>query len=119
VLSALRAKRGWPRVVALVLLFAFTTALAHVHPMTASADVVTASAPEHDDHSGHDHDGMLPNASSSCGYCAAVTGKFFLPPLARIDARLVVGATAPAMPRLRLPSAPVADLFRPPIRALG
>jgi hypothetical protein len=105
--------------VALVLLFAFTAALAHVHPMTASAEVVTASAPDHEDHSGHDHDGVLPNASSNCGCCAAVTGKFFLLTPARADARLMPGGTAPALPRLRLPSAPLADLFRPPIRALS
>ncbi len=122
-LSALRAKRGWPRAIALLLLFAFTASLAHVHPLTVSADAVTAATLDHSNHDGHDHghdhDGAPATASGSCGFCAAVAGKFFLPTPTRVDTRLLLTAAAPTSPASRLTSAPVSDLFRPPIPAMG
>ncbi|MDO9384822.1 MAG: hypothetical protein Q7T86_18400 [Hyphomicrobiaceae bacterium] len=117
-LRALRANKGWPRAIALVLLLAFSAGLLHVHASGASAAPV-AIADVHDGH-GHDHDGAPgPSVTPHCAFCAVVTGKFYVPAemLAFIDA---VGApiTFGAI-EARLTSTPPTDLFRPPIPFIG
>lgn len=114
-LRALRANKGWPRAIALVLLLAFSAGLLHVHASGASAAPV-AVADVHDGH-GHDHDG--PSVTPHCAFCAVVTGKFYVPAeilafVAAVGAPITFGAS-----ETRLTSTPPTDLFRPPIPFIG
>jgi hypothetical protein len=120
VLPALRANKGWPRVIALVLLLVFSAGLLHVHATGASAEVAVAVAADaHDGHS-HDHGGSTaPSVTSHCAFCAVVAGKFYMP--AAIPAyRMVDGVRIAFLSStFRLVSFPSADLFRPPIALAG
>jgi hypothetical protein len=118
VLRALRANKGWPRAIALVLLLAFSAGLLHVHASGASAAPVAVS--DMDDGHGHDHDGAPgPSVTPHCAFCAVVTGKFYVPAeilafVAAVGAPVTFGAT-----EIRLISTPPTDLFRPPIPFIG
>ena len=115
-LRVLRANKGWPRAIALVLLLAFSAGLLHVHASGSLAEsVVVADA--HNGH-GHDHD-RGPSVTPHCAFCAVVAGKFYVPAemlafIAAVGAPITFGAT-----ETRLTSTPPTDLFRPPIPFIG
>lgn len=117
-LRALRANKGWPRAIALVLLLAFSAGLLHVHALGASAASV-AVAEVHEGHD-HDHDGVpRPSVAPHCAFCAVVAGKFYVPAemlafIAAVGAPITFGAY-----ETRLTSTPPTDLFRPPIPFIG
>ncbi len=117
-LRALRANKGWPRAIALVLLLAFSAGLLHVHASGARGKSVVVA----DVHDGHDHDpdgAPGPSVTPHCAFCAVVTGKFYVPAemlafIAAVGAPITFGAT-----EARLTSTPPTDLFRPPIPQIG
>jgi hypothetical protein len=114
VLRFLRGRRGWPRVIALALVFAFSAGLMHVHPTAGSA--VEQLALE-DSHSGHDHDNQgshEQSASVHCGFCAVFAGNFFTPVHPGFWAARQRPVENGALAHSAL-AALQTDLFRPPI----
>jgi uncharacterized membrane protein len=119
VLAGLRANKGWPRAIALVLLLAFSAGILHVHATSAFADTEVVMAETHDRH-GHDHDGVPPpGVTSHCAFCAVAAGKFYLsgetPVVSAVEGSAIVFTFATS----QLTSIPSADLFRPPIVVAG
>ena len=115
-LAGLRAKRGWPRAIALLILVAFSAGLLHVHA-SGSTDLHAAISSVDQGHDHGDHPG--PSVTAHCVFCAVVAGKFY------VAADLVTAATRPvrrvtfALDTPQLRSAVLSDLFRPPIALAG
>jgi len=127
VLKALRGCRGWPRVVTLVLLLAFSAGLMHVHSaapeLGAASEVADMVLSPGDSHDGHDHEGGSDrheqSATAHCTFCAVVAGKFFIPihsSVIAIRQHAVQNGTTDHAVVATLTN----DLFRPPIaRSVG
>lgn len=112
----LRAKKGWPRALALVLMFAFSLGLLHVHSSGAVASDVAVASVAHDSHDGHQHgDQQAPSMTAHCAFCAVVSGKMYLAS-DLVTTNAGVGTRVAFWPYKTEPaSVAIFDLFRPPI----
>lgn len=119
-LKALRANRGLPRAIALLLLFAFSAGLLHFHGGAAIGGETGNVIASHDIHDGHDHGGApSPSVTAHCAFCAVVAGKYFLP--ADIGGRVpeLSGRVQFVVVVASLDSTLQSDLFRPPIMLMS
>lgn len=117
-MSWLRSHAGFPRAIALAMMFAFAAGLVHVHPvMIGEAVASEAMQAQHGHGDHHDDDGSSDghDVSETCAYCTVLAGKVFMPASFGLPVLMWTGRRFDAVAASPLQSLPPNSRFRPPI----